>query len=201
MEIARRHLLRTVGALSAVTAAGRLLDPAIADGQSFSPVPGDSTAGTLASRLAASIRSHNVLGARRICGAVVVVLCAGERGMCVYARSRSSTPSDVPPHGGVGRDARQHRTPRDDVPQAAGDGARAVDEAPGLRCRVPSLSTCGAHTRAAVPRLSADGTPPPEFDGAPLITALREQLGLRLKATTGPVPVIVIDSVERPTPD
>jgi len=77
MEIARRHLLRTVGALSAVTAAGRLLDPAIADGQSFSPVPGDSTAGTLASRLAASIRSHNVLGARRICGAVVVVLCAG----------------------------------------------------------------------------------------------------------------------------
>jgi uncharacterized protein (TIGR03435 family) len=56
-------------------------------------------------------------------------------------------------------------------------------------------------TRAALPRLSPDGTPPPEFDGAPLLTALREQLGLRLEATTGPVAVIVIDSVERPTPD
>ena len=56
-------------------------------------------------------------------------------------------------------------------------------------------------TRAALPRLSPDGTPPPEFDGAPLLTALREQLGLRLEATTGPVAVIVIDAVERPTPD
>jgi len=56
-------------------------------------------------------------------------------------------------------------------------------------------------TRAALPRLSPDGTPPPEFDGAPLLTALRDQLGLRLEATTGPVAVIVIDSVERPTPD
>ena len=56
-------------------------------------------------------------------------------------------------------------------------------------------------TRAALPRLPPDGTPPPEFDGAPLLTALREQLGLRLEATTGPVAVIVIDAVERPTPD
>ena len=52
-----------------------------------------------------------------------------------------------------------------------------------------------------VPRLSLDGTPPPEFDDAPLISALRQQLGLRLEATTGPVAVIVIESVEPPTPD
>jgi uncharacterized protein (TIGR03435 family) len=55
--------------------------------------------------------------------------------------------------------------------------------------------------QASLRRLSPDGTPPPEFDGAPMVKALREQLGLRLEATTGPVPVIVIDSVERPTLD
>jgi uncharacterized protein (TIGR03435 family) len=34
-----------------------------------------------------------------------------------------------------------------------------------------------------------------------LFTALQEQLGLRLEARTGPVDVIVIESVDRPTPD
>ena len=36
----------------------------------------------------------------------------------------------------------------------------------------------------------------PSFEGA-----LREQLGLRLERTRGPVPVLVIESVERPMPD
>jgi uncharacterized protein (TIGR03435 family) len=36
----------------------------------------------------------------------------------------------------------------------------------------------------------------PSFEGA-----LREQLGLRLERARGPVPVVVIDSVERPTPN
>jgi uncharacterized protein (TIGR03435 family) len=34
-----------------------------------------------------------------------------------------------------------------------------------------------------------------------IYTALREQLGLRLEPRTGPVEVLVIDSVKRPTPD
>jgi len=36
----------------------------------------------------------------------------------------------------------------------------------------------------------------PSFEGA-----LREQLGLRLERTRGPAPVIVIEGVERPTPN
>jgi len=38
-------------------------------------------------------------------------------------------------------------------------------------------------------------------DAASIYTALGEQLGLRLEPTRGPVEVLVIDSVERPTPD
>ncbi len=38
-------------------------------------------------------------------------------------------------------------------------------------------------------------------EGPALFTALEEQLGLRLDADRGPVETLVIDSVERPTPD
>lgn len=42
---------------------------------------------------------------------------------------------------------------------------------------------------------------PQPDDGLSLFTALEEQLGLKLESTRGPVDVLVIDHVERPTPD
>ena len=43
--------------------------------------------------------------------------------------------------------------------------------------------------------------PPIDPNGPSLFTALQEQLGLRLNATRGPVDVLVIDAISRPTPD
>jgi uncharacterized protein (TIGR03435 family) len=41
----------------------------------------------------------------------------------------------------------------------------------------------------------------PQSDGSSVMTVLNEQLGLKLESTRGPVDVLVIDSVEAPTPD
>lgn len=45
------------------------------------------------------------------------------------------------------------------------------------------------------------GIPPVDPNGPSLVTALQEQLGLKVQAAKGPIEVLVIDSVEHPTPD
>jgi uncharacterized protein (TIGR03435 family) len=45
------------------------------------------------------------------------------------------------------------------------------------------------------------GAPAPDSNVPNLFTALQEQLGLKLEAAKGPVDIVVVDSVERPTPD
>ena len=43
--------------------------------------------------------------------------------------------------------------------------------------------------------------PSRDSDAPSLFTAIQEELGLRLEPTKGPVEVLVIESVQRPTPD
>jgi uncharacterized protein (TIGR03435 family) len=45
------------------------------------------------------------------------------------------------------------------------------------------------------------GPPSPPSDGPPLLTALEEQLGLKLESVRRPVTVLVVESAELPTPD
>jgi uncharacterized protein (TIGR03435 family) len=51
------------------------------------------------------------------------------------------------------------------------------------------------------PPPGAPPLPPIDPDGPSIFTAVQEQLGLKLDAQRGPVEVLVIDSVDRPTPD
>ena len=59
------------------------------------------------------------------------------------------------------------------------------------------------YARAAAARPPSAGAPPLTIDpnGPSLFTALQEQLGLKLESERAPVEVLVIDHVERPTPD
>jgi uncharacterized protein (TIGR03435 family) len=65
------------------------------------------------------------------------------------------------------------------------------------RFRFHMTFTPGKMPTAAPP----PGVPPIDPNGPSFFTALEEQLGLKLVATKGPVEVVVIDSIERPTPD
>ena len=53
----------------------------------------------------------------------------------------------------------------------------------------------------AIPFLegSSDLVPPPDPLGQTILTALKEQLGLKIESRKAPVDVIVIDRVDRPT--
>jgi uncharacterized protein (TIGR03435 family) len=45
----------------------------------------------------------------------------------------------------------------------------------------------------------ADAPPPPDPNGPSIFTAVQEQLGLRLESQKGPVEMLVIDKVEKPS--
>ena len=46
---------------------------------------------------------------------------------------------------------------------------------------------------------AGDGAPPPDASGPTIFTAIQEQLGLKLESQKGPVEILVIDHVERPS--
>lgn len=82
---------------------------------------------------------------------------------------------------------------------AGREDARLVIDKTGLNGRF-------AFTLAWTPERIPEGAPPPGIppidpNGPPLVTALQEQLGLKLQSARSLMEVVVIDSVERPTPD
>ena len=82
---------------------------------------------------------------------------------------------------------------------AGGVGARIVIDKTGLSGRF-------AFTLAWTPEKLPEGTPPPGIppidpNGPPLVTALQEQLGLKLQPARSQMGVVVVDSIEQPTPD
>jgi uncharacterized protein (TIGR03435 family) len=99
---------------------------------------------------------------------------------------------------------------RADGKVAPGLEPASADWAPGGSRRLGPGPTglAGAFQLALTftPEPTAIGNPPQapavvDPDLPSFTTALREQLGLRLKSTRAPVDVLVIDSVDRPTPD
>jgi uncharacterized protein (TIGR03435 family) len=82
---------------------------------------------------------------------------------------------------------------------AGRDDGRLVIDKTGLSGRF-------AFTLAWTPERIPEAAPPPGIspidpNGPPLVTALQEQLGLKLQAARTRMDVVVIDSVEPPTPD
>jgi uncharacterized protein (TIGR03435 family) len=99
------------------------------------------------------------------------------------------------------------RTGFDGVAVNSGDIAnalRAILKRPVVdRANLPALFDVSVHWRpdglVSTRGGSSDG-PRPESENQPDIhTALREQLGLRLDVERAPIPMLIVDSAERPT--
>jgi uncharacterized protein (TIGR03435 family) len=85
------------------------------------------------------------------------------------------------------------------------DGYMRVSLPNGMR-RDGSRNTTMALLAAALPTFGQPGRPPtPNADapeappGPTFLEALREQLGLKLESTKAPLPILVVDHVERPS--
>jgi uncharacterized protein (TIGR03435 family) len=78
---------------------------------------------------------------------------------------------------------------------------RAVVDQTGLSGRYDLTLSYTPDQMPGPPAPGVPSLPPIDPNGPSIFTALQEQLGLKLQSTTGPVDVLVIDHVERPTED
>jgi len=86
------------------------------------------------------------------------------------------------------------------LPAGVGDG-RPIEDNTGLQGSFEF--TLEWTPDAAAPARPPDAPPAPPIDpnGSSFVTALREQLGLKLEPRTGSIDVLVVDRAERPSPD
>jgi uncharacterized protein (TIGR03435 family) len=83
--------------------------------------------------------------------------------------------------------------------QVSDIGGRAVVDKTGLSAVYDISLKWTPMDAAALPGGGSGAAPSVDEEGGSLFTALREQLGLKLLSARGPVQVLVIDHIERPT--
>jgi uncharacterized protein (TIGR03435 family) len=113
------------------------------------------------------------------------------------ARARSGAPA-TPPRPGQRMECGMRGSPNSRTGGSIGFGSLAQSISPVVG-------------RVVIDRTGLTGTfdfelkwaqdPTADTTGPSIFTALQEQLGLKLESTRGPVDVLVIDRVERPSPD
>ena len=83
----------------------------------------------------------------------------------------------------------------------SGNAGRTVIDRTGLAGSFDIELNFDPSSAAQAPPGAPPGPQPIDDSKPSIFTALQEQLGLRLDGTQGPVQFIVIDRIERPTPD
>ena len=78
-------------------------------------------------------------------------------------------------------------------------GGQVVLDQTGLTQRYDFVLNWTREQALANEKQNGESDTPASTGGPALFTALQEQLGLKLVNTRGPVEIIVIDSIERPT--
>lgn len=126
-----------------------------------------------------------------------VVPKPGEYLSCTIAPNLAGGPSNLSLHG----DGQELKTLADFLSQFTGKYVRDKTGLTGrydFDMKLDLQALMGLVQKLGV-NVPAGALPP--SDGSSVMTALNEQLGLKLESTRGPVDVLVIDSIEAPTAD